>query len=179
MFRFYALHTLPGREHKIARDLEHRLQNVGLAASVRQVVVPQRVEVDVAPDGSRRERTVNPVPGYLLIEANLSDQLWGLIMMTPGVHPVGTPGAPPMALSAREVDRMLQRTPAGEPVQRAQASFQPGDVVEIVGGPFSGIEAYVVEADEDRLAVEISLFERVVPAQIDIGDVRLVHRARP
>ena len=60
------------------------------------------------------------MPGYLLINMNLTDDSWGLVKNTPGVTGFVGPSQKPVPLSQPEVDRLLNRETAERPRTRAQ-----------------------------------------------------------
>ena len=52
MFRWYVINTYSGHENKVKHNLEHRVQTMGQARKVRQVVVPTE-QVQEIKDGPR------------------------------------------------------------------------------------------------------------------------------
>ena len=106
MFRWYAVNTYSGHEKKVKQNLEHRVQSLGQGPAVRQVVIPTE-QVQEMKDGQKVQKEQRTMPGYLLVNMNLSDYSWGLVKNTPGV--TGFVGArnKPVALSKPEVDLSL------------------------------------------------------------------------
>ena len=51
--RWYVVHTYSGYENKVKRNLEHRIESMGMLDRIYQVVVPVEEEVDIK-DGQRR-----------------------------------------------------------------------------------------------------------------------------
>src|SRR5919109_5593534 len=134
MFRWYAVNTYSGHENKVKQNLEHRVQSLGQQTNVRQVVIPTE-QVQEMKDGQKVQVERRTMPGYVLLNMNLTDDSWQLVKNTPGV--TGFVGASnnPVPLNQTEVDRLLHRETAERPRTRAQ--FAIGESVKVVSGPLS------------------------------------------
>ena len=132
MFRWYAVNTYSGHEKKVKQNLEHRVQSMGQATAVRQVVIPTE-QVQEMKDGQKVTKEQRTMPGYLLVNMNLTDDSWGLVKNTPGVTGFVGASQKPVPLSQVEIDRLLNRETAERPRTRAQ--FSIGESVKVVSGP--------------------------------------------
>ncbi len=105
MFRWYVINTYSGHENKVKHNLEHRVQTMGQGRKVRQVVVPTE-QVQEIKDGRKVSVEKRTMPGYVLVQMEMTDEAWGLVKNTPGV--TGFVGArnKPVPLSKPEVDRL-------------------------------------------------------------------------
>jgi len=63
--------------------------------------------------------------------------------------------------------------------KKALKIVDPGDIVEILSGPFKGLEAVVLDKDEKRETVTVELKEafRSMPVKIHAESVKLIHKA--
>ena len=106
MFRWYVINTYSGHENKVKHNLEHRVQTMSQQRKVRQVVVPTE-KVSEIKDGRKVEVEKRTMPGYVLVQMEMTDDVWGLVKNTPGV--TGFVGArnKPLPLSQAEVDNLL------------------------------------------------------------------------
>src|SRR4028119_1966528 len=84
MFRWYAVNTYSGHENKVKHNLEHRRVSLGQQNSVRQAVIPTE-QVQELKDGQKQTKEQRTMPGYLLVNMNLTDDSWSLVKNTPGV----------------------------------------------------------------------------------------------
>ena len=84
MFRWYVINTYSGHENKVKANLEHRIVSMGQQPRFRRVVVPteQRIETK---DGQRVQTEQRVLPGYVLVNMDMSDEAWGVVKNTPGV----------------------------------------------------------------------------------------------
>ena len=84
MFRWYVINTYSGHENKVKNNLEHRVETMGQQARVRQVVVPTEV-VSELKDGQKMSVEKRTMPGYVLVNMEMTDDAWNLVKNTPGV----------------------------------------------------------------------------------------------
>ena len=85
MFRWYVINTYSGHENKVKQNLEHRVQTLGQARAVRQVVVPTETVQEVNKDNQKVSVEKRTMPGYVLVNMDLTDESWSLVKGTPGV----------------------------------------------------------------------------------------------
>jgi transcriptional antiterminator NusG len=173
MFRWYAVNTYSGHEKKVKQNLEHRVQSLGQQVSVRQVVIPTE-QVQEMKDGKKVEKEQRTMPGYLLVNMNLTDDSWGLVKNTPGVTGFVGPSQKPVPLSQPEVDRLLNRETAERP--RARAQFTVGESVKVVSGPLSDFSGEISEINDDaaKLKVLVSIFGRETPVEVGFDQVKKI-----
>src|SRR6187551_1573346 len=84
MFRWYVINTYSGHENKVKHNLEHRVQTMSQARRVRQVVVPTE-QVQEIKDGRKVNVEKRMMPGYVLVQMEMTDDAWSLVKNTPGV----------------------------------------------------------------------------------------------
>ncbi|SEH11789.1 transcription termination/antitermination protein NusG [Thermoleophilum album] len=173
MFRWYAVNTYSGHEKKVKENLEHRLRTMGQQHNVRQIVIPTE-QVQELKDGQKVQKEQRTMPGYLLINMNLTDESWSVVKGTPGVTGFVGPRGEPVPLTQQEVDRILKREVIERPRQRAQ--FQVGDQVKVVSGPLSDFSGEVAEINPDagKLKVLVSIFGRETPVEVGFDQVKKI-----
>ena len=173
MFRWYAVNTYSGHENKVKQNLEHRRISLGQENAIRQIVIPTE-QVQELKDGQKIQKETRTMPGYLLVNMNLTDDSWQLVKNTPGV--TGFVGAQnkPIPLSQVEVDRLLHREAAERP--RARAQYQIGETVKVVSGPLSDFSGEISEINEDaaKLKVLVSIFGRETPVEVGFDQVKKI-----
>ena len=176
MFRWYVINTYSGHENKVKQNLEHRVQSMGQARFVRQVVVPTET-VQEMKDNQKVSVEKRTMPGYVLVNMEMTDDAWNLVKNTPGVTGFVGAGAKPVPLSQTEVDRILHAgAPAGGPAPKAQVEFQLGESVKVTSGPLSDFDGEIVDvnADQQKLKVLVDIFERQVPVELAFDQVKKI-----
>ena len=169
--RWYIVHAYSNFEKKVAEDIEVKAKQKGLSELIEQIVVPTEKIVEV-----RRGRKVDAerkfFPGYVLVRATLTDAVFSLIKNTPRV--TGFLGdSKPVPVSQKEVDLILNQVQDGVERPKASVSFEIGENVRVSDGPFASFNGIVQEVDEERarLKVEVSIFGRATPVDLEYGQV--------
>jgi transcriptional antiterminator NusG len=174
MYRWYVINTYSGHENKVKHNLEHRVQTMGQERQVRQVVVPEEDVTEVNAAGQKETKAKRTMPGYVLVNMEMTDDAWGLVKNTPGVTGFVGSRNKPVPLSAPEVDRLLHRETAERPRTRAQ--FSIGESVKVISGPLSDFSGEIAEINEDaaKLKVLVSIFGRETPVEVGYDQVKKV-----
>ena len=173
MFRWYVINTYSGHENKVKHNLEHRIETMGQRQRVRQVVVPTE-QVSELKDGQRVQVEKRTMPGYVLVNMEMTDDAWNLVKNTPGVTGFVGSRNKPIPLSQPEVDRLLHRETAERP--RARAQYEMGETVKVIAGPLSDFSGEIAEINEDaaKLKVLVSIFGRETPVEVGFDQVKKV-----
>ncbi|TPM47500.1 transcription termination/antitermination protein NusG [Mesorhizobium sp. B2-2-3] len=169
--RWYIVHAYSNFEKKVAEDIENKARQKGLSADIEQIVVPTEKVVEV-----RRGRKVDAerkfFPGYVLLKANLTDAVFSLVKNTPKV--TGFLGdSKPVPITEAEAQRILNQVQEGVERPKPSVTFEIGEAIRVSDGPFASFNGFVQEVDEERarLKVEVSIFGRAVPVDLEFGQV--------
>lgn len=174
---WYVIHTYSGYEGRVRAGIVERANQLGMADSVAQVIVPTEDVVEFK-DGKRRASKRKFFPGYVLLESKgpLGDDVVNMIKETPKVTGFIGGGTRPIPLYPEEVETLLKQLESGVTAPRELASFSKGDNVRIVDGPFVGFNGLVDEVDQDhgRVKALVSIFGRSTPVELAFSQVERV-----
>jgi transcriptional antiterminator NusG len=176
MFMWYVINTYSGHENKVKANLEHRIVSMNQQPAFRRVVVPTEQVIETK-DGQKVQTEKRVLPGYVLVNMNMSDEAWTVVKGTPGVTGFVGAGTKPVPLSQPEVDRILHAgTPAGAHGQKAQVEFSLGESVKVTSGPLSDFDGEIVDVnpDQQKLKVLVDIFERQVPVELSFDQVKKI-----
>ena len=174
MFQWYVINTYSGHENKVKTNLEHRIVSMSQQSRFRRVVVPTEQVVETK-DGQKVQTEKRVLPGYVLVNMDMTDEAWTVVKGTPGVTGFVGAGAKPVPLSKTEVDRILHtQTTAERP--RALAQFELGESVKVTSGPLSDFDGEIVDVNQDqqKLKVLVNIFERQVPVELWFDQVKKI-----
>jgi len=136
----FLVKTAAGQERNVARIIERRVRAKGetYSAAIKAILCSEDVK------------------GYIFVEAASPHYVDELIY---GLRHVKTrlPGFVPLS----EVEKYLAVKPPGE-------GIEPGDMVEITGGPFRGMQARVISIDKQKGEATIELVEATFTLPITI-----------
>lgn len=170
--QWYVVHTYAGFEHKAKLALEERIKSLGKQDSFEQVLVPSESVVEIR-KGQKRTTTRKFFPSYILVKMDLSDDTWLLVKNTPKVTGfVGSSSNPP-AIPEEEVLRITQQIDDGQLKPKLKFTYEKGDSVRVVDGPFNTFNGVVeeVNVEKGRLKVLVSIFGRATPVDLEFTQV--------
>ena len=174
MFQWYVINTYSGHEKKVKTNLEHRIVSMNQQPAFRRVVVPTEQVIETK-DGQKVQAEKRVLPGYVLVNMNMSDEAWTVVKGTPGVTGFVGAGTKPVPLSQPEVDRILHHgAPSGPGAQKAVVEFSLGESVKVTSGPLSDFDGEIVDVNPDaqKLKVLVDIFERQVPVELGFDQVK-------
>ncbi len=173
--RWYIVHAYSNFEKKVAEDIEKKAVQKGLSERIEQIVVPTEKVVEVR-RGKKVDAERKFFPGYVLMKADLNDAVISLVKNTPRV--TGFLGedkhsAKPMHITEKEAERIMHQVQEGVERPKPSVTFEIGEQVRVSDGPFASFNGTVQDVDEERarLKVEVSIFGRAVPVDLEFGQV--------
>jgi transcriptional antiterminator NusG len=171
-FKWYIIHAYSGFERKVRESLESRIQAFGLQNRIGRIMIPTEPVTELR---NGKKYTIERVflPGYVLVEMELDNDLWHVIKNTPRVTGFLGTGDKPVALSEAEVSSILFRSESAKDKPSMKIKFEKGEQVRINEGPFANFNGTVDDVNEDRqtLKVMVSIFGRSTPVEIEFAKV--------
>ncbi|MBS1822469.1 MAG: transcription termination/antitermination factor NusG [Acidobacteria bacterium] len=171
-FKWYIIHAYSGFERKVRESLESRISAFGLQNKIGRIMIPTEPVTELR---NGKKYTIERVflPGYVLIEMDLDNDLWHVIKNTPRVTGFLGTGDNPVALSEQEVSSILFRSDVSKDKPTLKIKFDKGEQVRINEGPFANFTGAVDEINEDKqtLKVMVSIFGRSTPVEIEFSKV--------
>ena len=177
--QWYIIHTYSGYERKVAESLSSRVAAIGLEDEICDVLIPTEEVMEVK-GGKRVISQKMFYPGYVLVEmattenGGPSDKAWHVVKDTPRVTGFVGSGATPTPLSNEEVQQIVYRVEtAAADRPKPKLTFDSGETVKIIDGPFTSFTGLVDEVNDDRstLKVMVTIFGRSTPVELDFLQV--------
>ena len=170
--KWYIVHAYSNFEKKVADQIREQAHAQGLDEAFAEILVPTEDVVEI-----RRGRKVNAerkfFPGYVLVKMDLSDEAYHLVKNTPKVTGFLGSGLKPMPVSEREVARIIGAIEEGVERPKPTITFDIGETVRVIDGPFASFNGSVEQVDEERarLRVTVSIFGRATPVELEYSQV--------
>lgn len=168
--RWYVVQTYAGYENKVTKNLLNRIAQREMQHVISDVIVPTEEEIEIK-NGQRRTVLRKVYPGYVLVRMALTDDAWYLVRNTPGVSGFVGNGNKPTPLDEQEVRSILRRMETVEP--KVKVTYQVGQTIKIIDGPFTDFEGVVDSIDQERgrVRVLVSFFGRETRVDLDFLQV--------
>jgi transcription termination/antitermination protein NusG len=170
--KWYIVHAYSNFEKKVAESIREQAHSQGLDESFSEILVPTEDVIEI-----RRGRKINAerkfFPGYVLVKMDLSDEAYHLVKNTPKVTGFLGSGSKPMPVTEREVARIIGAIEEGVERPKPTITFEIGETVRVIDGPFASFNGSVEQVDEDRarLRVTVSIFGRATPVELEYVQV--------
>lgn len=167
--RWYVVHTYSGYENKVKTDIEQTIENRKLQDQILEVSVPMEDDVEIKPNGQRKNVQRKIFPGYVLLKMVMNDDTWYVVRNTRGVTGFVGPGSKPVPLSEQEIENMGLNT-------IKECKYKVGDTIKVVNGVWVDTVAAVEEVNEEKkmVTVSVDVFSRPTPTQISFADIKLL-----
>ena len=174
-FKWYVAHAMTGQENKVSKALKERILNYGLAEYFSQILVPEESVISMA-NGKKRKIKKKYFPGYVMIKMVMNDKTWHLVKNTDKITGfLGGNKEHPTPINEKEAAYMMGQVSEGFKRPRTSLSFNEGDSVRVMEGPFvSFIGTVEAVNDKGKLRVNVSIFGRPTPVELEFSQVEKV-----
>lgn len=172
--KWYVLQARSNYEKRVQASIREQVMMQGLEKEVEEVLIPVEEVIEVK-KGVKKRSEKKFFPGYVLVKAVMSDRVWHMLKNINHVIAfVGVSGGQkPLPISEKEAAHMLHQMESGVEKPRSLVTYEVGEDVRVVDGPFDSFQGVVEEVDEDknRLKVSVSIFGRATPIDLDFVQV--------
>jgi transcriptional antiterminator NusG len=152
--------------------LEEKVRGLGLEDRITDILIPSDSVVELV-KGERRTSNRKFFPGYILVHMELDDQTWHVVKNTPKVTGFIGSRTEPAVIPDEDVEKIKGQMAEAQDKPRPKYSFEPGDSVRVVDGPFINFNGTVEEVrpEKGKLRVLVSIFGRPTPVELDFIQV--------
>lgn len=171
--RWYVIHAYSGYESFVKRELMERIKRLGLEDKFAEAMIPTEEVVEMR-SGQKRKSQRKFFPGYVLVRMVMDDETWHLVKGIPRVLGfIGGKSDKPAPISDKEAAAILDRIQEGVEKPRPKVLFEAGEVIRVIDGPFADFNGVVEEVnyEKNRLRVEVLIFGRSTPVELEFGQV--------
>ena len=172
---WYVIHTYSGFEQKVKISLEEQFERSSSREALGEIIIPVEDVVEVR-KGKKKVSSRRFFPGYILISVDMSRDIWYMIKNTAKVTGFLGSGGKPVPLSEDEV-KTIKGQISGETSQpKPKFSFEKGESVRVVEGPFINFNGTVDEVNQSKgkVRVMVSIFGRATPVELEFPQIEAV-----
>ena len=172
--KWYIVHTYSGQEARAKQSLLERAAALGFEEKFDEILIPEESVVEMV-KGQKRNMKRKFFPGYIMVRMALDDETWHIVKGTPKVTGFVGGATNPPPISDEEVARMTQRMKDGAEKPKPLITFEEGENVRVIDGPFANFSGFVDEVmpEKEKLRVMVQVFGRATPVVLDYTNVEL------
>jgi transcriptional antiterminator NusG len=170
--RWYVVHTYSGFEHKVKSNLEERIKTLNQEEFFGKILVPTEQVVELK-KGRKKTSSRKFYPGYIIVQMVLNKETWHTVRNTAKVTGFLGGGNNPSPVPDEEAVRIIQQMEDGISKPKPRYTFEEGDEIRVIDGPFNNFQGTVeeVKQDKEKLKVLITIFGRATPVELDFIQV--------
>jgi transcription termination/antitermination protein NusG len=176
-FRWYIVHAYSGFEKKVAQSIREQAAQKGISNQIEEVVVPVEEVIEIR-RGKKIAAERKFFPGYVMVKMELNDETWHMVKNTAKVTGFlgGGGKGRPVPITEKEAEAIFAQVREGIDHPKSQISFEIGENVKIVDGPFESFVGLIEGVDEEksRVKVSVSIFGRATPVDLEYSQVEKV-----
>ena len=175
-YKWYVLRAISGKENKVKEYIESALITSSLFKEyVSQVLIPTEKVVALR-NGKRTIKERNMLPGYVLVECNLTDECYPLLRNIPNVLGFlsdGKASTKPAPVPQSEINKIVGSVEDAAANVTLEETYVIGEKVKVTNGAFSGFNGVVSEImqEKHKLKVVVTIFDRQTPLELGFNDV--------
>ena len=169
--KWYVVHTYSGHENKAKLSLMDRVRQAGMNQKFGDVLIPTDTVVELV-KGQKRSTRRKFFPGYMFVQMDLDQETFHLVKNTPKITGF-LGGMNPQPVKENEIQNINTAMTEGATRPKPRISFEVGDNVRVIEGPFANFSGVVVEVkpEKQKLRVNVSIFGRATPVELDFAQV--------
>ncbi len=173
-FKWYVMRAISGKENKIKEYIENEIKKSDLGQYVSQVLIPTEKVYQIR-NGKKITKERSCMPGYVLIEAHLIDEIHHRLRNTPNVIGfLSEKNNVPTPVRMSEVNRILGTM--DELIENGEEMLTPfikQENVKVISGPFSGFSGVIeeVNTEKKKLKVMVMIFGRKTSLELSFTQV--------
>lgn len=167
--KWYIIRCSSNKENSVVEKIKGESEKGDLIGKVNNIIVPIE-NIFYLKGGKKVKKEKVLYPGYVFIETNSIGELKYFLKGINGASGFLTDrNGKIQELSKKDVNRMIgvQEELAVE----KETKFLVDESVKITEGPFSSMVGTIEKIDGDKVSVNVSIFGRVTPVDLDIHQI--------
>ena len=171
--KWYVVRAISGKEKKAKEYIESEMAKRGWSNDVPTVLIPTEQVVAIR-NGKKVIKERNFFPGYVIIEADLRDEIIPVIQNLPNVLDfLREREGKPIPMRQNEINRILGKMDESVDSNEMMDRFIVGENVKVIDGAFNSFVGVVEEINEDKkkLKVTVKIFGRKTPLELNFSQV--------
>ena len=172
--KWYILNVMAGQENKIADNIRS-IAKSELAQHISEVLVPCKKVVKIK-KGKKVLEDQKLFPGYIFVKADIKSDVYNVLAAIPKAMSFLGSKNKPEPVSDKKMSEILSMVSIDSNEVGKTQTFEIGEVLNVIEGPFDSFSGVVEEFDNEKQRVKISIliFGRATQVDLDISQVEKV-----
>lgn len=170
---WYVIQVVSWTEENVRSSLFQRRESFGMEDYILDVYVPTHDVVSVRSTWAKVKKQKNLLPGYILVQMNVTNESWYIVRNTPNVTGFLWAWNIPVPVSGEELEQLKGKV--NEKSETFESKYQVWDMALVIKGPFEWNEWIITEVNEKKWAIKlnINLLGRDTPIELGFADVKV------
>lgn len=170
---WYVIQVISWTEENVKRSLFQRRESFWLEDYILDVYVPTHDVVSVRSGWVKVKKQKNLLPGYILVQMNVTNESWYIVRNTPNVTWFLWAWNIPVPVSWAELEQLKWKV--SERSETFETKYQVGDMALIIRWAFEWNEGIITEVNDKKWTVKINinLLWRDTPIELEFSDIKV------
>ncbi len=170
---WYVIQVISWTEENVKKSLFQRRESFWLEDYILDVYVPTHDVVSVRSGWVKVKKQKNLLPGYILVQMNVTNESWYIVRNTPNVTWFLWAWNIPVPVSGAELEQLKWKVE--ERSETFETKYQVWDMALIIRGAFEGNEWIITEVNDKKWTVKINvnLLWRDTPIELEFSDIKV------
>lgn len=171
---WYVVQVMSGWEQKVKRTFDKMIPAEGMDKYISRVLVPEESVAEVK--GGKKTVTKRKFfPGYVLMEMELTDEVYYFVNQVNGVIRFAGESKP-VPLLDYEVEGILGQLEGKDDKVKPKVHFEKGEAIKVIDGPFVNFNGVVEEVhpEKGKLRAMCYIFGRATSVELEYWQVERI-----
>lgn len=170
---WYVIQVISWTEENVKKSLFQRRESFWLEEYILDVYVPTHDVVSVRSWWVKVKKQKNLLPGYILVQMNVTNESWYIVRNTPNVTWFLWAWNIPVPVSGAELEQLKWKVE--ERSETFETKYQVWDMALIIRWAFEWNEWIITEVNDKKWTVKINinLLWRDTPIELEFSDIKV------
>ncbi len=170
---WYVIQVVSWTEENVRSSLFQRRESYWIEDYLLDVYVPTHDVVSVRAWWTKVKKQKNLLPGYILVQMNVTNESWYIVRNTPNVTWFLWAWNIPVPVSWAELEQLKGKV--SEKSETFESKYQVWDMAVVIKWPFEGNEWIITEVNDKKWSIKlnVNLLWRDTPIELWFADVKV------
>lgn len=170
---WYVIQVVAWTEENVKSSLFQRRESFWLEDYILDVFVPTHDVVSVRASGEKVKKKKNILPGYILVQMNVTNESWYIVRNTPNVTWFLWAWNIPVPVSPDELAQLKWTVQSKS--ETFETKYKEWDLATVIKWPFEWNEGTILEVSEKKgtLKLNVNLLWRDTPIELEFSQVKV------